>query len=65
LAQFLNRVLSSDAASFLECDLIEFEPGGETTPQRTSGSSSIAENAGPSSESILTLKPFHYFWADR
>ena len=35
---------------FLECDLIEFEPGGESTPQRTSGSSFIAENAGPSSE---------------
>jgi hypothetical protein len=32
--QFLNRVLSSDAASFLECDLIEFEPGSESTPQR-------------------------------
>jgi hypothetical protein len=57
--QFLNRVLSSDAASFLECDLIEFEPGGESTPQRTSGSSSIAENAGPSSEmaSCRSVRP--------
>jgi hypothetical protein len=39
---------------------LELNQVAQSTPQRMSRSSSIAENACPNSESILTLKPFNF-----